>query len=411
MPGTGSTGDIQGQSGHVTARQRVFIILSFGFVLLGMGVTVPSVTWPSIAADFDRSLAELGFITFLYGGGYTVSTLVSGRLTARVGIAKSLIAAGITASLALTAMAVSPSWWPFLAATALLGIGGGLTDAATNTYVAIRRGARSMGLIHGMFGIGAIAGPLFVTGLLHVGVSWRVAYAALAIGQLAYAAGLWQFARNVDVPREPGAQTDHASLRRSPMLFWSLAVFFAYAGIAAGAGVWAFTFLTAERGVSDGVSGLIVAAYWGGLTASRLLLGLIGDRFPPETMLRWASTATIAGFLVFWWSPTSAVGAAALVFTGFAHGPVFPLEMLLTPRRFGTGLTATVVGFEIAAANVGGALLPGLFGVAVSQTSLSIIPPLLFVNAVVLWFAIEILNRKSAERRPQTQDNTSGTSE
>jgi fucose permease len=102
--------------------------------------------------------------------------------------------------------------------------------------------------------------------------------------------------------------------------------------------------------------------------------------------------------MVLWWSPESWIGAVSLIFAGFAHGPVFPLEMLLTPRRFGAALTATVVGFEIAAANVGGALLPGLMGFAVGLQGLSILPPLLVVNAVVLLAAIEILRRhESAE--------------
>jgi len=170
-------------------------------------------------------------------------------------------------------------------------------------------------------------------------------------------------------------------------------VFFVYAGVGAGAGAWAFTYLTEELGISDGIGGLVVATYWSGFTASRLLLGVIGERFRPDAVLRWSAGSTAAAFMVLWWSPEPWIGAVSLIFAGFAHGPVFPLEMLLTPRRFGAALTATVVGFEIAAANVGGALLPGFMGLAVGLQSLSILPPLLVVNALVLLAAIEILRK------------------
>jgi fucose permease len=381
----------------VNHRNRLFFVLASGFILLGMAVTVPGVTWPSVAESFDRSLAELGYVTLLFGGGYTVSSLVSGRLTARRGIGPLLIAAAITGMVALAAIALSGTWLMFLVATCLIGVGGGLTDAATNTYVAIRRGARAMGLIHGVFGIGAIAGPLLVTVLLQTGISWRVAYALLALGQGLYIAGLWHFARSLDTHSDTGRGNGRTGLLRSPILTWSLIVFFAYAGIGAGAGAWAFTYLTAERGMSDGVGGLIVAGYWGGFTASRLLLGALGERFRPNTVLRWSVVSTTVAFAVLWWSQADWLGAAALIFAGFAHGPVFPLEILLTPRRFGAALTATVVGFEIAAANIGGALIPGLMGVAVGFTDLAVLPPILVANSLVLLAAIEMLRRQTSK--------------
>jgi fucose permease len=336
----------------------------------------------------------------VFGGGYTVSSFFSGRLSARWGIGAILIAAAITGTVALAALAASATWPMFLLATGLLGVGGGLVDAATNTYVAIRRGARAMGLIHGVFGIGAIAGPLFVTALLQVGFSWRVAFALLAIGQGLYVAGLWQFARNLDVHSETERSSYRTGLFRSPILMWSLVVFFVYMGIGAGAGAWAFTYLTEGRGISDGVSGLVVAGYFGGFTVSRLLLGAVGDRFQPDIVLRWSAASAAAAFTVLWWSQTNWLAAAALIVAGFAHGPVFPLELLLTPRRFGEALTATVVGFEIAAANVGSAVLPGLMGFAVGLAGLAVIPPLLVANALVLLAAIEILRKQSSAKVP-----------
>ena len=379
----------------MTNRNLAFFVLASGFVLLGMSLTVPGVAWPSVAESFDRSLAELGYVTLLFGGGYTVSTLLSGRLSAKAGIGPILIASAATAAIALVALSTSGTWPIYLIATGLLGIAGGLADAATNTYVAIRRGARSMGILHGSFGIGAIAGPLLVAVLLAAGQSWRVAFALLAIGQGVYALGLWRFARNLDVSVEAIPREHRADLLRSSVLVWSLVVFFVYMGIAAGTGIWAFTFLTEERGINDGLSALIVAAYWGGFTASRFVLGAIGDRFRPDTVLRWSAAATAAALMVFWWNPANWLGAVALVCAGFAHGPIFPLEMLLTPRRFGAALTATVVGFEIAVGNIGGAVLPGVIGFAVGRSGLAVIPPLLVINALVLWVTIEMLRRQS----------------
>ncbi len=377
-------------------QNRLLIVFAVGFIFLGMAVTVPGVTWPSVAESFDRSLADLGYVTLVFGTGYTVSSYASGRLSTERGIGTVLVAAGMIAAAALLGIAVSGAWPMFLVATGLLGLGGGLVDAATNTYVAIRRGARAMGSIHGVFGIGAIAGPLLVTALLQVGASWRVAYALLALGQSLYVVGLWRLGRHVDVRSEMDSTKPHKGQLRTPVVAWSLAVFFVYAGIGAGAGIWAFSYLTDERGISDPMAGLIVGAYWGGLTTSRLLLGVVGNRFQPDTLLRWSVVSTTLGFLLLWMSSPSWLAGAALIFAGFAHGPFFPLEMLLTPRRVGETLTSTVVGFEIAAANVGGALIPSLIGLAVGFGGLVVIPPILVVNSLALVAVVEMLRRQSA---------------
>lgn len=375
----------------MTQRSRVFIVLAYGFVLLGMSLTALGVTWPSVADDLDRSLAELGFVTLFFGGGYTLSTAVSGRLANRNTIGRLLLSAAVIAMAALVALTISLSWPLFLIAAGTLGLSGGLTDAATNTYVAIRRGAREMGFIHGAFGVGAIAGPLLVTGLLALGASWRIAWAALAVAEILYILGLWRFARRIAVPASTDRDRSVTGSLRSGTLGWSVTVFFLYAGIAGGAGIWAFTLLTEERGIAESAGGVAVAAYWGGFTASRFLLGFVGDRVDPDDVLRWSAIATAVGLAVFWWNPTPGVGVASLIFTGFAHGPVFPLEVLLTPRRFGAALTASVVGYEIAAANVGGAVLPGVVGFFVDLAGLEVVPPILFVNALLLWAAIEAL--------------------
>ena len=383
-------------------RRKAFRTLAFGFIVLGMARTVTGVIWPSVAETFNRPIAQLGLVTLLFGSGYTLSSLLSGRFVARRGIGQILVSAAATALAALAALAVSPSWSVFLFSVAVLGFGGGLVDSATNTYVALGRDARAMGLIHGVFGLGAVGGPLLVTLLLTAGMSWRFAFAALAIAQAAYVLGLWAFARDLSVDAHTESAGKERGLIRDSTAIASLAAFFLYAGVGGGAGVWAFTYLTEEVGIAGTASGLVVAAYWGALTASRLAIGAIGDRFDANTLLRWSGAATVGAFCVMWWADAPWLAAMALVFAGFAHGPFFPLEILLTAVRFSADRTAKMVGFEIAAANVGAALLPGLMGVAVGIESLAVIPPILTINACLLWGAIETLRWSTRQRRRGT---------
>ena len=245
----------------MTGRNRVFAVLSLGFVLLGLSLTIQGVAWPSVAETFDRPLSNLGFVTLLFGSGYTASTVASGRLSESPGIGAILLIATGAATVALVSLASSPSFSVFLAGAGLLGLGGGLLDAGTNTYVAIKRGAREMGLIHGSWGVGAIAGPLLLSAILAAGIEWRFAFGSLAVAQALYAVPLWAVARKLDVSTRSAAVVESLSLL-SPVAFWSLAVFFVYAGMATSAAVWVFTYLAEDRNFSEGLGGVVVAGYF-----------------------------------------------------------------------------------------------------------------------------------------------------
>lgn len=365
------------------------------FVVLGMPIAAMGIAWPSAADDLGRTLGELGLVTFAYGAGYTSSTLVSGDLTRRLTTGVVLTAAAFAAAGSLAILALTSAWMMFLVATLLLGIAGGLIDAGVNAYVAVHRGARSMGAIHAGFGIGSSIGPLFMTALLAVGASWRVAFGTLAVADLLLALGFLVTASATD--RVANRRRRRPSIDgKATIVALSVTVFFLYAGVAAGTGAWAFSLLTEGRGIAPAVAGVSVAAYWGGLTVSRIALGVLGDRIDLDRVLTASGVATVISLLVLWLAPTPWIGIVALVASGVAHGAVFPLEILLTARRLGAEYTPWAVGYEIAGANVGVALLVGGIGLLVGRWDVGVVAPALFIIALLLLVSIETLRIRSA---------------
>lgn len=379
----------------MTTKNRLFAVMATSFVLLGMPIAAMGVAWPSAAEDLGRTIGELGLVTFSYGAGYTVSTLVSGELTRRFTTGPLLVVAAFAAAGSLVVLTLTSIWAPFLGATFLLGVAGGLLDSGVNAYVAVHRGARSMGIIHTGFGLGSAIGPLFVTVLLAAGLSWRIAFASLATADLLLAVAFVTTVGALD--RTNRRSGDRPTVDgKGVILGLSVTVFFLYAGVAAGTGAWAFSLLTEGRGISTGIAGLAVAGYWGAMTVSRLALGILGDRIDPRRALTVSGTATVASLLVLWIASPPWLGLVALIFSGFAHGSVFPLEMLLTARRFGATYTPWAVGYEIAGANIGVAVVSGGIGLLVSRWDIAVVAPVLFLVSVMLLAAIEALRFRSA---------------
>jgi len=373
------------------------------FVVLGMPKSAFGIAWPSIAGDLGRPVADLGMVIAVYVIGYFLASVATGSLTRRLEVGSLLTWAAALATVSLVGYTTAPGWgWLLVAATGL-GLAGGVIDAGTNAVVAVRNGPRAMGMLHAGFGVGATLGPLMMTTLIETNTSWRIGFVALAVGQAVLALlyirtrTAWKVtAKPVDVPST--ARPD-----RKGVLWGALTVFALYAGVEVGTGQWAYTLLTEGRGVSTAAAGGAVTAFWAALTVSRLGLGVLGHRVSIDRLLGAGSMLALVGVGALWLNPVAWAGPAGLAVMGLALGPIFPLLTTLTPSRVGLAYTPTAVGYQLAAATVGAAVIPGGLGFLVSRQGLEIVGLVLVVTAVLLVGSIEVLRRLGRGRRTEIE--------
>jgi len=367
------------------------------FVALGMPKSAFGVAWPSVASDFGRPVADLGLVIAVYVVGYFIAAAATGWLTRRFSVGALLMFASALATLSLIGYATAPAWLWLLVAVIGLGLAGGVIDAGVNAVVAVHHGARAMGMLHAGFGIGATLGPLIMTTLIETDSSWRLGFVLLAVAQgvLALLYVRTRLEWNVRVDPADGSSTARPD-RRGQM--WGALIMFAlYAGVEVGTGQWAYTLLTEGRGMSTVAAGGAVTAFWAALTMSRLGLGVIGHRVSIHRLLWGSSVLVLIGAGMLWSNPTEWAGPAALVVMGLALGPIFPLQTTLTPNRVGAAFTPTAVGYQLAAATVGAAAIPGGLGLLVAQRGLEVVGFVLMVATVLLVGSIEMLRRLGQE--------------
>jgi fucose permease len=246
-----------------------------------------------------------------------------------------------------------------------------------------------MNWLHASWGVGAAVAPAVVATTLHAGRTWRSAYLGLAVAELALG-GAFLLTRRA-WSSVPAPAPEHAAVERGR---WSAAhtrrvlLFFFYTGVESGVGLWSASVLVSTRGATPARAGVAVALYWGGLTIGRLVFGLLVPRLGEARVLR-AALACALVLLVTLAVPgtpllVAQLGLAAL---GFSLGPVFPLLMHETPRRFPGADGVRLVGYQIAAASAGVATLPWVLGAAGRALAPGVIPLLaaaLFSAALVL---------------------------
>ena len=370
------------------------------FVSLGLPDGVLGVAWPSLRDALGLGVAELGSLLAAGMLGYLVSASASGTLVARLGVGNVLVLSSLVMALSSLGYALAPARPVALAAALLAGLGGGAIDAGINTFAARRLSPRLVTWLHACYGVGAMLGPLLVTGVLASGWSWRVAYGLLAIGLGALAVAFattrsaWdETGDGVSAPNPVPAASLGQTLAR-PAVWLNLALFFLYTGLEVTAAQWTYTLFTEARGFERGAAGLAVSAYWASLSVGRVVFGALAAQHRPERLLRLSLLGTPPAAVLIWWAPQPLVGLLGLAALGFAFAPIYPLLVAGTPERLGSRYVTQAVGVQVAVAYLGTAALPGAAGFLAAAVGLEAIPPFVAGGTVVLALLHELAARR-----------------
>ncbi len=371
------------------------------FVSLGLPDGVLGVAWPSIRRSFDLPPDQLGTLLASAMIGYLTSSFTSGAVVARLGVGRLLLWSSALMVVNSLAYALAPAWWLMVGAGVLAGLGAGAIDAGINAFAAARFSPRLVSWLHASYGVGAMLGPLLMTAVLTSGLGWRWGYAVIGLVLAAMAVSflltirLWDMDR--PEPGSPGNAWEPApglfdTLAR-PRVWLNIALFFVYTGLEVSAGQWGYSLFTETRGVAPGVAGIWIGVYWAALTAGRITSGAVARRIPGDALLRLGSIGALIGALLIWWDPGMGAGFLGLAALGFALAPIYPTLIAETPKRLGPSHATSAIGFQVAAAYLGTAAIPGLTGVLAGHAGLAVLGPCLVWTALVLLLLQETARR------------------
>jgi fucose permease len=391
----------------ITARRRIALLLALAyaaFISLGLPDGLTGVAWPSIRATFGLPLDALGALISTSTIGYLASSFSSGRILSRIGVGWLLVLSCLATALSLLGYGLSPLWVVMIGLGLMAGLGAGAIDAGLNTYAAENFSPRTVSWLHASFGLGSAIGPIVMSSLISAGESWRLGYLIVGVAQLILA-GCFAFTRNQWHAHSDEAQA--AALPSAPMArtlllpsaWLSIVLFFLYTGLEITAGQWLYTLLTEARGMLPALAGIWVSLYWGSLTVGRLLSGVIVERITVRALLQLCMLGAILGAVLLWLNLAAWLSLAGVALLGLSLAPMFPSLISLTPARMGSAHSANTVGFQIAAASLGGATLASSFGVLADQYGLEILGPFLLIVATLLTVVFEVLERRT--RKPE----------
>ena len=382
-------------------RKSLLLLIAYlGFISLGLPDTVAGVAWPSVRTTFSLSQDSFGLVFIALGCGYCTSSFLGGRLMSRLGVGMLLTTSSLLVCLAMFGFAVAPFWPLFVVCAVVWGIGSGGIDSALNSYASTYFSTRHVNWLHACYSVGATIGPLLMTAMVVNRGSWRTGYALVGfvlflMSLIFLATRQWWHQPESVVDEELAAPVGIRETLRNPLVRISVMVFFLYTGLEFTVGQWCFTILTESRSVRAETAGIFAGAYFGAIGVGRVLFGMVADRFGLDRLVRCTLIAAFCGTLLLTVRSPVEVGLGGVILTGLGLACVFPCLMARTPQRLGARMATHAIGFQVSAAMLGVALLPGAAGIAAETAGLEIVPLIAVALSLLLFVMHEQLLRRS----------------
>ena len=368
-------------------------VIYAAFISLGLPDALLGSAWPIMHAQMNVPLSYAGIITFTMAMGTVVSSLLSDRLTLKLGAGKVTALSVSLTALALLGFSISSRYWMLLLFAIPYGLGAGSVDAALNNYVALHYSNRHMSWLHCMWGVGCSIGPSIMSWALTGGQqNWPLGYRIVGIIQLGLTAlillslPLWKGRATAEPSGEKVRPMSIAELVRLPGAKEIMITFFCYCALESTAGLWASSYLVFHHGLSEETAAACAALFYIGITAGRALNGFIAERFT-DTVLTRAGFVIMALGVVTLLLPLGEVAAQiGLVILGMGCAPTYPCIIHATPIRFGREKSQAFIGVQMASAYMGSTLMPPLFGLIANHISVGLYP--VYMTAILLLMAV-----------------------
>lgn len=382
-------------------------VIYISFISLGLPDSLLGASWPSIYQGFGVPVSFAGIISMIISAGTIVSSLLSDRLTKKLGTGRvNLISVGITAA-ALFGFSVSHSFWQLCLWAIPYGLGAGSVDASLNNYVALHYASRHMSWLHCMWGVGASVGPYLMSWALTGGQGWNMGYRMIAYIQIALTVvlllslPLWK--KNAGAKAEENTDSQRAlSLReifRIPGAGEVMVTFFCYCALEQTAGLWAGSYMVLHGGIPAQQAASYAALLFVGVTVGRAVSGFMTLRFSDTAMVRIGQCIIAAGGILLLLPLGENAMLVGLLLVGLGCAPIYPCMLHSTPSIFGAERSQAIIGVQMASAYIGICLMPPLFGLMASRISVSLFPVFLLILLAVMAFMHERLQKY---RVPQT---------
>ena len=374
-------------------------VIYISFISLGLPDGLLGAAWPSMYTELNTPISYAGIISTIICVGTIASSLLSDRLTHRLGSGLVTAISVTMTAVALIGFSFSNSFWILCLLAVPYGLGAGCVDATLNNYVALHYPSRHMSWLHCMWGIGASAGPYLMGIILSGKQHWTRGYLYIGIMQIILSSvllislPLWKKA-------EASPNSKPLSMKqiiKIPGVKQIIITFFCYCALEQTAALWSASYFSLHVRRTPEDAATLGSLFFLGITVGRAISGFITLKLNTGSMIRLGFIIIAIGILLLLLPLGNWCPVIGLVMVGLGCAPIYPSLMHATPDHFGAERSQAIMGIQTASAYVGTAIMPPVFGLIANHISISFLGPYLLVMLILMVMAYRKLSQICAK--------------
>lgn len=371
----------------------LLIIIYIAFIGLGIPDSLFGTAWPAIYSEFELPISFGSFVTIIISCGTVLSSVISSKIISRLGTNKVSAYSTLLTALALLGFSFAPNLWVMCFWAIILGVGAGAIDVALNNYVAIHYSATHMSFLHCFYGVGVSVSPYILSLVIAGNFGWRGGYRIAFAIQLIItlllflSLPLWRKAHGGENESEENTHKDlsFGSVLKIPGVKMMCSLFIASCAIECTCGGWGSTFLVEYKHLPAEKAAQIIMIYYIGMTLGRFLSGVLAAKLHSWKIIKLGQIVLGLALLLLILPGGVYLCALGMFLIGLGNGPLFPNFNYLTPENFGSDISQSVIGIQMASAYIGIMVAPAVCGLLGQVFGMVIFPFYL-----ILFYAIMI---------------------
>ncbi|KAI8276402.1 hypothetical protein K4K60_007782 [Colletotrichum sp. SAR11_57] len=369
---------------------------AWSFAVVGLFTSTTGAVIPHLEESYQLTDIQVSALFLVGPIGYVIASYLNDSVHAKFGQRGIAVIGPLCHLLYAAVAAARPPFPVFLMGAAAGAFGVGLVDGSWCAWFAALDNANALsGLLHGSFSTGAALCPYLVGLMLSEdgGLWYRWYYVLTAAAAIESCILCWAF-RNENAERYHKSKLyqEIASDPASKGAIFKYKATWVYAGyllIYVGAECtisgWIVAFMLRVRHASTYASSICSSAFWAGMAAGRLMLGVVTDKLGVKravvVYLIFAPVFTLLFIFVrvLWFS------VVVMALLGFVMGPLFPSAIVQLVNLLPKELHVAAVSFVASLGQVGGALLPYMLGAITQVAGLETFQYMLLVQFGILF--------------------------
>jgi fucose permease len=392
-------------------RRLILLTLGLAYIALGMLGALPAVSLLQLARNTHVSLEVAGSLFAVSSVGGMLGIIGCGLLIRSI-TPKYLLLLGLCLlSSGSLMIALTREFSVLLLGQLAVGLAFGFIDISLNTIATLafqEQLASNLAIIHGLFSLGALLGPVILAVGLHVFTSLELAYVVgVGIAVLSMPLALWQplpeLARQARDGQRSRAERSELRTVFSQRLLWLLVWQLSITSAAQiGFRGWIVTAVSQSARISLAQAAPVASAFFLGMTAgqfgSALVLrrGWLSERNVLYTALVGAAVwGTIAAMV----SSQVLIAYAASVLVGCCYGPLYPGLMAIASRRFVQAIDA-VSSLMIISTDASTVIVPAAMGLLIPTLGITWVMTIPALCCAVVLLPMMLANRLQRQDYP-----------